>query len=277
MITNLTSVFEYSFSQTTPSEMKRHGWTEAAINSILGTPDRLAINPHYSSGPPMRLYRVERVLAAETTPEFEILLRSKEERKLSAAKAQEKRFDGFRRRYGTWAAALSDACAYLFDLNRYAKKHGSCSEKNRDDIYDLKSAVVELLYRRGYCTDCYEHTIQLPERECFGCNGTGTWASYSSDDEESCRRCNGTGIYKKATERVFVCFKFGVDGTDYCWHQPEDFVNFDYDATSDAREWSPGDEEKPVSLNRRRFATAKDLLRWIVAQENISKDLPKAA
>lgn len=51
--------------------LKARGWTQGAVKRFLGDPDQETTNPHYRSGPPMRLYRKLRVLEAETTPEWQ--------------------------------------------------------------------------------------------------------------------------------------------------------------------------------------------------------------
>src|ERR1700689_2097341 len=50
--------------------LKERGWTEAMIRDLLGDPDLLVDNPHYKSGGPMRLWRLQRAEAAEASPEF---------------------------------------------------------------------------------------------------------------------------------------------------------------------------------------------------------------
>ena len=55
----------------TPTGLKgKRGWTDAMIQRLLGEPDRYADNPHYKSGPQMKLYAVERVKAAENSGRF---------------------------------------------------------------------------------------------------------------------------------------------------------------------------------------------------------------
>jgi hypothetical protein len=67
----------YRSEYTTSVGMAEHGWTKAAACKLLGDPDRYAVNPHYRSAPPMRLYRVERVLAKQNSGEFEEWMRGK--------------------------------------------------------------------------------------------------------------------------------------------------------------------------------------------------------
>src|SRR5690606_27438593 len=50
--------------------LKARNWTEAAIKRFLGEPDDTKPNPHYKSGPPMRLWLKERAEAVEQTEEF---------------------------------------------------------------------------------------------------------------------------------------------------------------------------------------------------------------
>jgi hypothetical protein len=52
------------------SQLKKRGWTDSLISRFLGDPDELRRNPHYRSGPPMKLYNVERIEQAEASTEF---------------------------------------------------------------------------------------------------------------------------------------------------------------------------------------------------------------
>jgi hypothetical protein len=260
----------YRSDYTTSVGMAEHGWTKAMIRELLGEPDKLAPNPHYRSAAPMRLYKVERVLAIQNSYSFKKSLIVKKARKSGAMNAQVRRFARFKRKYGSWRAALPDACEYLFNLNRYAK-HSSCSDANRADIYELKGGMVRLLYQQGCCTQCFEHYHHLPELSCFACDGTGEFDLYEG---EACRRCGGSGVYKKARTVTFVCFRFEMDGKTYCWHQPEDLVWFDYEVTADSSEWQPAEQyEKTITLARSRFAIAKDVLRWVLAEASALKTI----
>jgi hypothetical protein len=254
----------YRSDHTTSVGMAEHGWTKRAIEKFLGEPDKFAQNPHYKSGPPMRLYRIERVVAVQKSPEFRDWLEQKEKRKRKALTAPQRRYESFAAKYGSWEAALPVGCEYLFNLNRYAK-YKSCSDENRQDIYELKTGIVELLYRHGYSTECFEHHQQVPGARCFGCGGTGIWVRHRN--EEFCRRCDGSGLYGKPKTLTFVCFRFNVGGSIYCWHQPDNSVLFYYEVTAESSTWNPGDgDEKAVALSKSKFAAAKDLLRWILDQ-----------
>ena len=52
------------------AELLRRGWTVTLIAKLLEDPDRLAENPHGRGRGKMNLYRQERVVGAEETPEF---------------------------------------------------------------------------------------------------------------------------------------------------------------------------------------------------------------
>jgi hypothetical protein len=53
--------------------LRARGWTGGMVHRLLGAPDRLALNPRFRAAPPARLYRVERVEAAERSEEFRVV------------------------------------------------------------------------------------------------------------------------------------------------------------------------------------------------------------
>lgn len=71
----------------------KRGWTDCSIKRFLGEPDKLALNPHYRSGPRMKLYRIERVLKIEETPEFKAAFVVSQKRSMKAKEAAEKGID----------------------------------------------------------------------------------------------------------------------------------------------------------------------------------------
>jgi hypothetical protein len=71
--------------------LKKRGWTEAMIRDLLGEPDWSADNPHYKTAAPMRLWRVQRIDAAETSPEFTARQERAQRACAAAAKATETR------------------------------------------------------------------------------------------------------------------------------------------------------------------------------------------
>ena len=65
---------------------------------------------------------------------------------------------------------------------------------------------------------------------------------------------------------TFVCFHFALHGKWYCWHQPQESVRFQYKTTAESRTFVLDGQEKSVALDPRKFAEAKDLLRWVIVQ-----------
>ncbi|GHB44498.1 hypothetical protein GCM10010306_042620 [Streptomyces umbrinus] len=50
--------------------LRARGWTDGIVRRLLGEPDRLSAHPRFRSAPWTRMYRVERVEAAEQSEEF---------------------------------------------------------------------------------------------------------------------------------------------------------------------------------------------------------------
>ena len=55
---------------STPA-LRERGWTGSILNRFMPEPDKLKDNPHYKSGPQMRLHLQSRAEKIETTSEFE--------------------------------------------------------------------------------------------------------------------------------------------------------------------------------------------------------------
>ncbi|GIF02541.1 hypothetical protein [Actinoplanes siamensis] len=51
--------------------LAQRGWTAAAIRRFLGEPDRTSPNPVFRSAPPMRMFRLARVVEAEGTESWQ--------------------------------------------------------------------------------------------------------------------------------------------------------------------------------------------------------------
>ena len=71
----------------TKSSVKERGWTEGLIARFLLHPDQTKQNPHYKSGPPMKLYRLDRVEEAEASPIFQDAAAGLARRRQGAKKA----------------------------------------------------------------------------------------------------------------------------------------------------------------------------------------------
>ena len=100
--------------------------------------------------------------------------------------------------------------------------------------------MVELLYKRGYADECFEHRQFVGEKKCSACVGKGVWRSSWNDATDTCRRCYGSGIVAAATTVTLISFWFDVGGSTYCWHQPKGLVPFNYLVTGESQVWQPG-------------------------------------
>lgn len=69
--------------------IKERGWTKSLIEKFLQGPDLVVKNPHYRSGPGMKLYLIERISPFESQEIFLKTKIKKENRKVAAAKAVE--------------------------------------------------------------------------------------------------------------------------------------------------------------------------------------------
>ena len=70
------------------SNLIARGWTEVLIEKWLSEPDKYKKNPHYKSGPQMKLYSINRVESIEALPEFVI-----EKEKILARKSRLKKVE----------------------------------------------------------------------------------------------------------------------------------------------------------------------------------------
>ena len=73
----------------TATQLKARGWTDALIRDLLGAPDQTRINPHYRSGPPMRLYEVRRIEKVEGSAAWAARAEDTQRSKKGAAQAME--------------------------------------------------------------------------------------------------------------------------------------------------------------------------------------------
>lgn len=179
------------------------------------------------------------------------------------SEAQRLRLAEFERRYGAdWRLAVPEACRGLFNLNRFAK-HSTCGWQQQADIYNLKDGFLKLLCGNGYCEAAWKHRLELPAKACRDCGGGG--------DGGCCDRCDGTGEYLPAKTVWFAALRFtvvveGESSDTYIWHQPLEQVKFEVRFTETPADWKPGEREKPVYMNLRERAAAKDLLRWVLGR-----------
>jgi len=175
---------------------------------------------------------------------------------------QERRFKRFSRKYHDWRNAIPDACDAMFNLNRYAK-YSRCTNEHREEIYKLKNRFIKLLYELGYCKTVILHSEEIPPKVCWRCDGEGIDLKGFGE----CPRCYGSGWYvEPGLTRDYLCFYFEVNGQNYSWHQPYEHVDFPVQF-ADAKTIDTGFvETKPIHLRPKKFAEAKDLIRWVLQE-----------
>ena len=78
----------YKTERIALSILKQRGWTEAMIRDVLGDPDALAPNPHYSKGAPMKLFTLHRVVKAESSEDYRVAKEKADRRRVAARKGQ---------------------------------------------------------------------------------------------------------------------------------------------------------------------------------------------
>ena len=71
----------------TQSTVLERGWTRAMMRDVLGEPDKEVPNPHYRrAGAPMKLYRLARVVEAESSEDYCVAKAKADKRRASSAK-----------------------------------------------------------------------------------------------------------------------------------------------------------------------------------------------
>ena len=146
--------------RVTLSTVKKRGWTDAMVREVLGDPDATAPNPHYRSvGAPMRLYYLDRVIAAESTEEFTAAKTKAERRRkssrkgLQAARAVREAEAAMR--------AEADRAAYEIQTENWADKHAWAALDT--------SRPIGMRDRRDYRSIANEMYEELEFRMCQSC------------------------------------------------------------------------------------------------------------
>lgn len=143
---------------TSTAGLKRRGWTDGLIRSILGTHDRTAPNPKFRRAAPMRLYRTARVEAAETDPRF-AGRPSGEARRAGAVKAVRTKTERIRQ----WASEVPVAYNFPKSVD-LAVRRGRATAHPWSNASDVRNAVNYLRHR---CSTYDGHLA-----ESFGAVGT---------------------------------------------------------------------------------------------------------
>lgn len=74
-------------------DLKQRGWTLSLIKKFLGKPDGYRDNPYYKCAGEMKLYRTDRVLDVEATPEFKAAFVVSQKRSMKAKEVAEQVID----------------------------------------------------------------------------------------------------------------------------------------------------------------------------------------
>lgn len=138
--------------------LKRRGWTDGLIRSLLVVHDRTARNPKFRRAAPMRLYRLARVEAAERTPEF-AGRPSSESRRAGAVKGVRTKTEKIR----VWAATVPIRYGFPASAD-VAVRRGRAAAHPMSNASDARNAVN---YLRHECTTYDGHLA-----ESFGAVGT---------------------------------------------------------------------------------------------------------
>ncbi len=219
------------------TQILTRGWTKQEIHNLLGEPDM-------RGGWNKKLYLYLRITAAEdATPE--LAARVAHAAKLADQKALEQRLSDetrtaerearFLNEFSGRDAALGAACQAMFRLNRAAKSH---KFGYTFSTYEMKNALIRLLYEGGYAVAVYPH---IPDQ-------------------------GGDPL---------VCFEFVVDGKKYCWHQLRGDVKFpvEYTGSPDAFEFRAA-PENPYQTQE-DLKSDYDLVEWVVGSQD-SRRIPAA-
>ena len=220
------------------------------VTKLALVPDGTYVNPHYRSGPSAHLWHRDNVERLRTTEEYTAILAAPPPKRLDwDAKVAEK--------YGSPEAAIPDAARALFSLNMYTR-HDKCGPSNREEIRSLKAAFVTALYKAEKFTDRVEALVRkLPEKECYGCEATGT-----TEWGEDCDRCRGTGIYLPAKEVRSYAFHFSIAGEHYCWVEPDFAIGFVPKVEETRAATPPRELDTAIDLPTGTFVEAKALIRF---------------
>lgn len=103
----------------TLSQLREMGFTPTMIARLL-PPPTLKPNPHYRSGPKMKLWEMEAVEAAKLTPEFQNALATREKRKAAAQKSTATKRANLLDQYARIAESIQIEVIPLDELERRA-------------------------------------------------------------------------------------------------------------------------------------------------------------
>lgn len=141
----------------TLTALKERGWTDRTIRDLLVIPDQLKTNPQYSSAAPMKLYELERVAKAETSPEFVEAASKKSERSVRAKEVADRRRADLVSEADGWKIEFFDIPKTLVLLEKQAvdAKEGWYLRKGESDWIDRK--VLDSITLHRWCQNYLRH------------------------------------------------------------------------------------------------------------------------
>lgn len=139
---------EHDAYLTVPA-LKTRGWTDALVRTFLGEPDRTTTNPHYRSGPPMRLYLRARVESSEVLPAFTVAQTKAQARQARGRVVSQQK----REAMAAWVERLQIAVPRLEPAVLVER---ACAHYNRG------AHVPEWVWERQQ-RDGYEHPAATPD------------------------------------------------------------------------------------------------------------------
>ena len=150
-----------SHTHTTASGLRQRGWTEKAVANWLGKPDMLRTNPHYKSGPEMRLYDLQRVIKVEATEEWQSWQASRQSTRDAAARAVETKRD----RLLDYVAELEVTVPFFAkdELVRRACDH--YNDRNYLSDKFLASSTSDEAFLSRICVNYLRHELTCYETE----------------------------------------------------------------------------------------------------------------
>lgn len=130
----------------TPTGLRgKRYWTDRMIRDYLGEPDKVAPNPHYRNGAPMRLYRLDRVEAIEATLDTDAMRVDRERRSAAAKSGAATRKENV----PTRAAACDLECDFGDPLEEVRLAGAVANEEIREYHREEYEAYVGRCRRRG--------------------------------------------------------------------------------------------------------------------------------
>jgi hypothetical protein len=202
----------------TKSTVLQRGWSEKMIAELLGGHDQEAPNPHYKSGPPMKLYDENRVTREEGTKAFQAasakLKKHSESRKAGAKRAVQTKA-------AKTAALIENAVITVrvierAELIRQARAHQRSRQADREERQMMRG---DFGGGGGYYDDYYVPTPEerAAAEEAFEQRITVNYIRHRlTEYDANCRRLNSL-VGKDAAYRLLRAKVFAAIRTEYPW------------------------------------------------------------